>query len=274
MPAASPSAPPAAASRPGRVGASGGSAMVVPFARALELLGAFSPQERWLGNRDLAERSGLPPSTVVRITRTLVELGLLVHDPAQRRYRLAAAVLALGYGAIFNADAQRVARSAMNGFAHEHRLHVLLGSRDRLDVIVLESASSPLSPIAIDLHAGVRMGIATSVLGWALLAALPELERYYLLDGVQRRMPRDWARIRRRCGGAVAQVYQSGWCTTPADGNPEIAMLAAPLQVEGQAPMVLACVGGSQQMARARVDRELGPRLLALAATIQAGCLT
>ncbi len=247
--------------------------MVVPFARALELLGVFSPQERWLGNRELAERAGLPPSTVARISRTLVQLGLLVHDPAQRRYRLAAAVLALGYGAIFNADAQRVARPAMREFALEHRLHVLLGSRDRLDVIVLESASSPLSPIAIDLHAGVRMGIATSVLGWALLAALPELERYYLLDGVQRRMPRDWTRTRRRCSEAVAQVLQRGWCTTPGDGNPEIVMLAVPLQVEGHAPMVLACVGGSQQMTRARIDRELGPRLLALATQIQAGCL-
>jgi DNA-binding IclR family transcriptional regulator len=50
-------------------------------------------------------------------------------------------------------------------------------------------------------------------------------------------------------------------------------MLAAPLQVEGHAPMVLACVGGSQQMTRARIDRELGPRLLALATQIQAGCL-
>lgn len=250
----------------------GAKAMVAPFARALELLGAFTPQVQWLGNRDLADRTGLPSSTVARMTQTLVQLGLLIHDPGRRRYRLAASVLALGYGAIFNADVQRVARGAIHAYAQQHRLHVLLGSRDRLEVIVLESASSPQSPIALGMHAGMRMGIATSVMGWALLAALPELERYYLLEGVQRRMPRDWARISRRCGEAVAQVYQKGWCATPPDADQAIGMVAAPLVVEGHAPMVLACVGASQQMTRARVERELGPRLLSLAAEIQQGC--
>ena len=176
------------------------------------------------------------------------------------------------HGAIFNAEVQRVARHAMREHAQQHRLQVLLGSRDRLDVIVLESASSPQMPVSINVHAGVRMGIATSVMGWALLAALPELERYYLLEGVQRRMPRDWARIRRRCSEAVAQVYQRGWCATPADADQEVGMVAAPLLMEGHAPMVLACVGASQQMTRARVERELGPRLLALATQIQQGC--
>ncbi len=250
----------------------GSGPMVMPLARALELLGAFTPQVRWLGNRDLAERSGLPPSTVTRMTQALVGLGLLVQDPAQRRYRLAAAVLGLGYGAIFNADVQRVARDLMREHAHQHCLQLLLGSRDRLEVIILESASSPQAPVSLDIHAGVRLGIANSVMGWALLAALPELERYYLLEGVQRRMPRDWSRVHRRCSEAMSQVYQAGWCATPAEGDPAIGTIAAPLLVEGHAPLVLACVGASQHMTRARIERELGPRLLDLASRIQQVC--
>lgn len=255
-------------------GAGGKKGLVAPFARALDLLGAYTPQERWLGNRELADRTGLPASTVVRLTHTLVQLGLLTHDPVQRRYRLAGAVLALGYGAIVNAEVQRVARRAMREYAQQHRLHVLLGSRDRLDVIVMESASSVESTLAMAMamHVGVRMGIATSVMGWALLAALPELERYYLLEGVQRRMPREWHRIRRRCGEAVAQVYQSGWCVTPSDTEQEVAMVAAPLHIEGQAPMVLACLGPGAQLTRSRIERELGPRLLGLATQIQREC--
>lgn len=246
--------------------------MVRPFARALELLGAYTPQERWLCIRELGERTGLPPSTVARMTQTLVQLGLLIHDPLQRRYRLAASVLALGYGAIFNADVQRVARGHMREYARHNRIQVLLGSRDRLEVIVLESACSADSPVTLDIHAGMRQGIANSVMGRALLAALPELERYYLLEGVQRRMPRDWANLRRRCSEAVAQVYQSGWCATPSESDLEIGTVAVPLLVEGHAPMVLACVGARTQMTRARVERELGPRLLALAAQIQREC--
>lgn len=245
---------------------------VSPFARALEVLGAYTPQDRWLGNRELADRTGLPPSTVVRLTQTLVQLGLVVHDPVRRRYRLAGAVLALGYGAIVNAEVQRAARRAMRDYAQQHRVQVLLGSRDRLDVIVMESASHSASPLPLAMDVGVRMGIATSVMGWALLAALPELERYYLLEGVQRRMPREWHRIRRRCGEAMAQVFQSGWCVTPADTDPEVVMVAAPLHVDGQAPMVMACLGPSGQLTRSRVEREAGPRLLALVTQIQRAC--
>src|SRR6516225_2333811 len=80
----------------------GGGTMVTPFARAMELLWAFTPQDRWLGNRELAQRTGLPPSTVSRIAQTLVLLGYLHHAHVERKYRLAPSVLALGYGVIAN----------------------------------------------------------------------------------------------------------------------------------------------------------------------------
>lgn len=70
--------------------------MVAPFARALALLGAFTPQDGWLGNRELAQRTGLPASTVARQAQSLVALRYLRHEPVERKYRLAAAVLALG----------------------------------------------------------------------------------------------------------------------------------------------------------------------------------
>jgi hypothetical protein len=39
---------------------------VMPFARALTLLGAYTPADPWLGNRTLAARTGLPAVTVAR----------------------------------------------------------------------------------------------------------------------------------------------------------------------------------------------------------------
>jgi hypothetical protein len=40
--------------------AAGGRPVVAPFARALSVLSAFAPGERWLSNGDLVERTGLP----------------------------------------------------------------------------------------------------------------------------------------------------------------------------------------------------------------------
>ncbi|MES2999515.1 MAG: helix-turn-helix domain-containing protein [Pseudomonadota bacterium] len=250
-------------------GAAPGRPMVAPFARALALLGVFTPRDRLLGNRELAARTMLPPSTVTRIAQSLVQLGYLHYESGERKYRLAVSVLALGYGAIANSDVQRAARVHMQAFANEHKVHVSLSARDRLDLIVLESCSSPQALVSLNVHVGARVGMASSPMGWALLAALPELERYYLMENVERRMPREWPRLRRRSSEAIAQVYQMGFCSSLGEWDHALGIVAAPLVSEGQAPLALACVGASSQMTRQRVERELGPKMLALATAIQ-----
>ncbi len=243
--------------------------MVTPFARSLALLGAFTPQDRWLGNRDLAERTGVPASTVSRIAQSLVLLGYLQYAPLDRKYRLAAPVLALGYGALANSALQRAARTHLQALADLQSLHVNLSTRDRLELIVLESCTGRQALPSLRLDVGARVGIASSPMGWALLAALPELERYYLMGHVERRMPREWPRLRRRLGEATAQVHEQGYCSSVSDWNRELGVVAAPVVVEGHAPLVIACMGAGAQFTRARVQRELGPRLLGAAAAIQ-----
>jgi DNA-binding IclR family transcriptional regulator len=243
--------------------------MVTPVARALSILAAFTPRDSSLGNSDLAARSGLPPSTVTRIAQSLVALGYLHHLADRRKYRLAAPVLGLGYAATAHSDLQRLARAKLQAFAEQHKVHTTLSTRDRLDMIVLESCSSPHAAISLDLHVGARVGLASSPMGWSLLAALPALERNYLLDSVQRRMQRDWPRLRRRSAEAIAQVYEKGFCTSLGEWARELGIVAVPLMIAGHAPLVLACVGSSIQMTRARVERELGPRLVGIAVVLQ-----
>ncbi|TEA77229.1 IclR family transcriptional regulator [Allopusillimonas ginsengisoli] len=242
--------------------------VVVPFARALGLLAAFTPGDKWLGNRDLVTRTSLPASTVTRIVQTLVTLGYLAHDAERRKYRLMPTALTLGYGATANSAVQQVAYACMQSFAERHKVHVNLSSRDRLDMIVLENYRSVESTLAFNLHVGVRLSVASSPTGWALLAALPELERYYLLENIERRMPRDWPRLRRRALEGLEQVSRAGFCTSLGEWDREIGIVAAPLLVEEHAPLVLTCIGSSQTMTRARVEREIGPHLLAMVSAI------
>ncbi|MFT3819287.1 MAG: helix-turn-helix domain-containing protein [Rubrivivax sp.] len=243
--------------------------MVMPFARALMLLAVFTPQRRWLSNRDFVEHTGLPASTITRIGQSLVQLGYLQYDAHQRLYRLAAPVLALGYAAFANSDVQQAARVHMKDFVRRHKLHVSLSCRDRLDLIVLESCDSGQAAWSLNLDVGARVGIAASPMGWALLAALPELERYYLLDKVERKIPRQWPTLRRRCNEAIAQVQELGYCAAATEPTPELGVVAAPLWLENHAPLVLSCVGANLQMSRARIQREIGPQLVALADAIQ-----
>ena len=65
--------------------------------RGIEILRAFRPGSELLGNGELVERTGLPKSTVSRLTQTLVRLGLLHAEVDSRAYRLAPAVLSLAH---------------------------------------------------------------------------------------------------------------------------------------------------------------------------------
>ncbi len=243
--------------------------MVTPFARALDLLSSFTAQDASLGCRELAERTGLPPSTVTRIARSLTELGYLHYSSETRRFRLAASVLALGYAAIANSSVQRSARARMREFSQEHQVHMCLGSRDRLEVVVVDSCIGAQLSLPLDLHVGSRMGIASSPMGWAMLAALPEIERYYLMENVERRMPREWPRMRRELGEAISQVHELGYCHSLGDWGSETATIAAPVAVKGQTPFVLSCIGSSSKMSRTRVLRDMGPKLLGMIAQIR-----
>ncbi|CAL8480192.1 IclR family transcriptional regulator [Caballeronia sp. S22] len=246
-----------------------GAAMVVPLARSLAILAAFTPQEPWLGNQEIVFETGIPAPTVSRMVRSLVALGYLHYSPAQRKYRLAASVLSLGYAAIAHSSVQRLARLEMQSFADASGTYVVLAARDRLDVIVLETCASKPATIDLELHAGARLRIASSPMGWALLAALPELERFYLLGNVERRAGRDWPHLRRRISEGISQTHNAGYCTSLGEWEPDLAIVAAPLVIRDQTPLVLACIGPSAKLGRARVERELGPRLVAAAQHLQ-----
>ncbi|MGB3071291.1 MAG: helix-turn-helix domain-containing protein [Ottowia sp.] len=244
------------------------SARVVPFARALTLLSAFTPERRWLGAADLAECTRIPVSTIKRLTQSLLQLDYLRHDPLRRKYRLSPSVLMLGYSVQDNPLDLRTSQAHLQGFAEQQGLHVNLSSRDRLDLVVLQSCGNARDLPATDFHVGARVGIAESPLGWALLASLPEIESGYLMEHMERRAPRGWPHLRRRFSQAVVEVKAQGFCSSLGESGYAMDVIAAPLRSVEGLPQVLACAAPWGRMSRTRAERILGPRLLSMAASI------
>lgn len=237
-----------------------------PIGRAFSVLSTFSPHERWLSGADIAARTDLPVSTVLRILKSLVNLGYVHQCVRTRRYRLTALVLSLGYAAIAYSEAQSSLKPAMRALSEQHGLYVVLGTRDRLDVVLLEcvtprSEQSRRSGFRLRISAGTRFDIGESPLGWALLASLPDLERNYLSMKIEQRKSRDWARVRRKMIDAENAVRQRGYCMSLGEIDPDISIVAAPLMLPEHGPMVVACLGETRNMSRSRVERELGPLL-------------
>lgn len=240
------------------------SGIVTPVIRALDVLSAFAPHDNWIGNKEISNRTGLPVSTVSRLLKSLVSLGYVHHSEQLRQYRLAASVLGLGYAATSHSDVQRLVRKEVVNFAGEHNMTVILAMRDRLDLVVLDSYSGNESNRAIGLHVGTRIEIANSSLGYTLLAALPALERSYLMESIARRTPECGAELESQLGGALRQINSTGFCYSLSQIESGMASLSVPLSLVGRGLFVLACLGSPAHMKKTRVMRELGPKLVSL----------
>lgn len=241
------------------------SGLVMPLLRALEVLSAFSAHDQWLGNKDIADRTGLPASTVNRFLRSLVALGYVGYCKERRQYRLAAPVLSLGYSATFHSDVQRLVRQDLIRFACAHNVTVLLAMRDRLDLVALESCTGTGSFRRSGLNVGTRIAISSSQMGHTLLASLPALERAYLLENIARRMPAQWEGLEPHLTESINQFRTMGFCYSLSKLDRDLGVVSVPMNVAGKGLFVLACIGSLAHMSKARVSRELGPQLAALA---------
>lgn len=234
---------------------------VTALARGLELLRCFGPGDRWLGNQELARRTGLPRPTVSRLAHTLTRLGYLRHSRAQEQYALGGAVLSLGYALLGQMDVRRVARPLMQALAEHAGVSVNLGLRDRLGMVYLDTYRSA-STFAVQLEAGSRIPLAETSMGRAYLAGLPEPERRALLEQLRVEAGPRWPALKKGIDRALRDYQRHGLCFSLGEWRAEVHAVAAPLlpAADGE-PLVFSASGAAFQVGRERLERDLGPRL-------------
>ncbi len=243
---------------------------VAALARGLELLRCFSPQEPELSNGELATHSGLPKSTVSRLTRTLVELGYLRHDAARRRYRVGPSVLALGYAALANLRVRDLARPHMQALADATQALVSLATRDRLAMIYLENCRSA-SSVTLRLNVGTQLPLASTSIGRAFLAGLPAAERDYLLAQLAAREGEAWPAQAAAIARELARYRAQGYCLSIGEWKRDVNAAAVPLaSAQGTDLLVLSISGPAFAVTPRGLEEELAPRLVALARHIEA----
>jgi DNA-binding IclR family transcriptional regulator len=237
---------------------------IEPLARGLSILQAFTPRDTWLGNMEVSERVHLPTATVNRLLKTLQRLGYLKFSAQRRQYKLAPSVLGLGYAAVANSNVRQVLREHMQKLADSHHMFVTLGQRDRLDIVLLEICHSNSSLLTLRLEPGARLPIAETAMGWALIGALPDEEKEYLLAHIERRQRSRWPAVERDITRALAQMKRAGYCASPGAWRSEISTIAIPLVPADQSSaLVLGCSSASPYLPTSRIA-QIGPQLVAL----------
>ena len=240
--------------------------------RGLEVLRAFRPEDRaGLSNGDLAERTGLPNSTVSRLTYTLLQTGYLTYDSHTGRYRMGVPVLSLGYACLSGISVREAAQSYMQELADScgEGVLVALGGRDARTMTYLACARSR-SVITLQLGVGSRISLGRSAMGRAYIAACPDDERQRIMAELKRHYDKDaWPALRDGIRDAAAQIADRGFYANFGEWQPDVNAIAVPFAGRPGDPLLCFNLGGpSTYLARERLESELGARLVELARTM------
>jgi DNA-binding IclR family transcriptional regulator len=234
--------------------------------RGIAILRAFRPGTELLGNGELAERTGLPPATVSRLTQTLVEAGWLEHDARQRAYRLGTPVLTLGHAMRAGSSVLRVAGPPMTALARRLRINVGLAVRDGEEMVYLDSVRFNVRGAERSIVPGHRVPIELTALGRAWLAVAPKSERGALIALWRARRRARFRRLEREIAEAAANVVGKGYCV--ASWQPQVIALAAPIVCKDR-PIHVLNASVTTELPQASVVRDLERPLLTLAARLR-----
>ena len=247
---------------------------VVALYRGLEILRCFRPTDKALGNQELAQRTGLPRATVSRLTYTLSKVGYLVYLEDSGKYRMGVPVLGLGFACLSGTKITETAQPYMQKLAEEagNGALIALGGRDSFSMTYLACARSS-GMVSLQLNVGSRISLARSGMGRAYIAGLPEAERSDLLVAIKERSePKQWPALRDGIQDAVEQVQARGFYLNLGEWQKEVYSVGVPFRpLQNDMPlMAFNCGGPSYILPKERLEKELGPKLVALSETVAA----
>ncbi len=248
---------------------------VTALSRGLEVLRAFRPSDRaGLSNRELAERTGLPNSTISRLTYTLMTTGYLLYNETTGRYNIGVPVLGLGFSLLGAMPMREAAKDLMQDLADYagDGVQVALGARDGPTVTYLACARATNGVVSLQLGVGSRISLARSAMGRAYIAGCIGDEKEEILDLLAAYYgPQDWPETLDGINNAADQIAQKGFYANYGDWHDGVHSLAVPFPVRdaGSPNMAFNLGGPAHFLSRERMENDLGPRLVSMAQTLQ-----
>ena len=206
---------------------------------------------------------------MTRLTYTLTQLGYLHHVADSGRYRLGMATLTLGGTTLARLDVKEVSRPLMQRLAVETATQIALGTRDDLSMLYIECCRGD-SLVTLRLELGSRIPLATTAMGRAHLAGLPDAARLGLEDRLQALDTMTFPRIRQGIRQAIDDLAEHGCCRSFGDWQKEIHGIAVPLSLgHGLPVMVLSAAGPAQSLSAEDYMRDVRPALIATVREIE-----
>jgi DNA-binding IclR family transcriptional regulator len=197
--------------------------------RGIEILRCFRPGVGLLGNSEIAERTGLPPSTISRLTQTLVLSGFLEHAPEHSAYRLAPTVLSLSHAFKTGSPEIKIAEPLMRKVSEKLKLNVGLAVADRLEMVYLESIRYTRNIALRTVAAGQRVPIERTSLGRAWIANLDSQSQANIFLELKNQKINNWSQIEKEIQSAIQSMQKQNYCI--ASWLPEISAISTSIKL-------------------------------------------
>ncbi len=242
------------------------------LARGMEVLRAFTAATPMLGNREIADCTGLPKPTVSRLTYTLTLLGYLSRVEGLQKYRLGSGVLSLGYPLLANMRMRQVARPIMERLARETGCTVNLGTRDRANVVYVDTCRVDQGNVHQP-DIGSTRPLLASAIGRALVVACLPAERKAILNRLKLQDAERFAIDKPQWDADQRAFADRGYCYSRGDWRKDIHAVAVPLRpAQREEPLALNCTLSSFQLGKDSLETIAANRLLEAARQIEAAC--
>lgn len=233
--------------------------------RGLQVLRAFRASRMPLTDAELAQRTGLSRSAVLRLASTLLHLGYLRHAAGGARFELASGVLDIGQAWL---DADPISRSAtplIQALSDKLGVAVMLAVPDQLDMLTIASgvcgvASCVESP---RLRIGALAPMACTAIGHAWLWGLPEYERRRYLLRLLEAADTQAEIVRKAIESAFGELRAWGACASQETFEHDVyGSIALPLRAgQWRMPMALAVTTADSPLDIASLRARIVPEL-------------
>lgn len=240
---------------------------VTSLARGLEILSCFSGAKTDVGGTELATMTGLPQPTVWRLCHTMMQVGYLIPSSGDRM-RPGIPILRLGQAALASIQLAAKAYDRMNALAIRFGISVGLTARDGARMVVLQQCMTDAS-LVMNLKIGSRLKLATSGVGWGLLAGFGDAEREKLVAefaAPDSRWPEVEAAFRREMAAYKARGYILNIGAFHQGYN----TIAVPIKgPDGKPTFSMSCAGSAVVHTSSVLRRDVAPELLKVAASLE-----
>ncbi len=239
-------------------------------ARALDVLRCFDGAHVSLGNQDIATRTGLPKSTVSRLTYTLTRIGHLAYAPHDRKYRPGDGAIAHASAILHGLEHRTLIHNWMEECARQVRGTWGMTIRDRFDMVYLDYARAA-DALALQATVGTRVPLAMSACGRAWVAAQSPMAQAALLADLAQHTPSQAVVLRNWLNTNRASFARTGYAVSCGDLSRHINGIGVPVYSPAHGTTLVFVVGAlAAEYGRDRLKKEVSQKLLALAARVAA----